>query len=379
MAIETINRLQEEIDYKIADIKSDAMSMSIGELVSLYQGKELIIQPEFQRLYRWNIEQKSRLIESILLGIPLPAIFVFQNDDSGVWQVIDGLQRLSTIFEFMGILEGYEPLQLVGTEYLPSLEGKVWSEDFATDKNQAFTMAQRMFVKRARIDVKIILRQSDKNAQYEIFQRLNTGGTALTEAEIRNAILLMENPEFHTWLTELSEVESFKELVTQVISDAEQLQQYDKELVIRLLIFKNKEAESLKKIRSFKDFINIESVKIAQTQAIDYKKEKNEFVILFDTLQAALADDAFRRFNVKKNKFEGRFAVYAYEIITMGLLPHLNQLQKYSAQEVKQMIIQMWKQADSEIYELRAGKNLNMRIYNTIVFGRNYFDNIFKD
>nr|WP_230944622.1 DUF262 domain-containing protein [Burkholderia stagnalis] len=75
--------------------------MSIGEILNLYKDKELDIHPEFQRVFRWGIQQKSRLIESLLLGIPLPSLYVSTND-LGVWEVIDGVQRLSTIFEFMG-------------------------------------------------------------------------------------------------------------------------------------------------------------------------------------------------------------------------------------------------------------------------------------
>jgi len=95
--------LQQEIDARRAEIRSDNYGMSIGELMSLYKDEELDIHPEFQRFYRWSVGQKSRLIESLLLGIPIPQIFVSQRAD-GVWDVVDGLQRLSTIFEFAGIL-----------------------------------------------------------------------------------------------------------------------------------------------------------------------------------------------------------------------------------------------------------------------------------
>jgi uncharacterized protein with ParB-like and HNH nuclease domain len=77
--------------------------MSIGEIINLYKEKEVVIDPDFQRIFRWDIIQKSRLIESILVGIPLPSIFIQQRDD-GVWDIIDGLQRLSTILEFTGEL-----------------------------------------------------------------------------------------------------------------------------------------------------------------------------------------------------------------------------------------------------------------------------------
>lgn len=143
--------LQEEIDLKSKTIKSDGYPMSIGELASMYKEGEIDIHPDFQRLYRWNDEQKTKLIESILLGIPIPSIFVAQRDD-GVWDVIDGLQRLSTIFQFMGILRDennnlYQPLRLQGTEYLPSLVNKVWESE---NEDESLTMTQRLIIKRAR-------------------------------------------------------------------------------------------------------------------------------------------------------------------------------------------------------------------------------------
>jgi uncharacterized protein with ParB-like and HNH nuclease domain len=96
--------LNEEIAAGSRQLKTDGYPMSIGELVNLYKDGELDLHPDFQRFFRWDDTQKSRLIESVLLGIPLPSVFVFQRKD-GVWDVIDGVQRLSTIFQFLGILK----------------------------------------------------------------------------------------------------------------------------------------------------------------------------------------------------------------------------------------------------------------------------------
>ena len=96
--------LQEEIDKISQEIRTDGYSMSIGEWMSLYQSNEIDINPDFQRFFRWSEHQKSTFIESILLGIPIPPIFVSQRDD-GVWDVVDGVQRLSTIYEFTGLLK----------------------------------------------------------------------------------------------------------------------------------------------------------------------------------------------------------------------------------------------------------------------------------
>src|SRR5437867_5035246 len=118
--------LQDEIANQSVQIKTDSYQMSIGELLNLYRDRELDVHPEFQRVFRWSDTQKTRLIESILLGIPIPPIFVAQRTD-GVWDVVDGVQRLSTIFQFVGELkdensQAVAPLVLEKTKFLPSLE-----------------------------------------------------------------------------------------------------------------------------------------------------------------------------------------------------------------------------------------------------------------
>ena len=123
--------LQKEINERSSKIFRDSYQMSIGELINIYKDEEMDIHPEFQRVFRWSEFQKTRLIESIMLNIPIPSIFVSQNVE-GIWDVIDGVQRLSTIFQFVGIFkddEGklYEPLILQKTDYLPSFEGMMWT------------------------------------------------------------------------------------------------------------------------------------------------------------------------------------------------------------------------------------------------------------
>ena len=157
--------LQEEIDKTRAEIRSDGYAISVGEWISIYDKGELDIHPEFQRFFRWSLRQKSRLIESLLLGIPIPQIFVAQRPD-GIWDVVDGLQRLSTIFEFAGILldekgKKLPPLTLEATTYLPSLVNRSWEN--ARHPNQSLTTAQRLLIKRAKISVSIILKARREN------------------------------------------------------------------------------------------------------------------------------------------------------------------------------------------------------------------------
>lgn len=145
-----------QIQDRAKEIHTDAYPMSIGELMSIYRDGELDIHPEFQRFFRWSPLQKSKFIESLLLGIPIPSIFVSQRED-GVWDVVDGVQRLSTIFEFTGVLRDKNGSQvpsstLVATEYLPGLQGRVWEDD--NRPGLSFPNALRLELKRRKLDLK---------------------------------------------------------------------------------------------------------------------------------------------------------------------------------------------------------------------------------
>ncbi|WP_279500473.1 DUF262 domain-containing protein [Aeromonas veronii] len=193
----TNNKLEQQIQEGRRTIASDGYPMSIGELTNLYKESELIIRPEFQRFYRWSHIQKSRLVESLLLGIPLPSIFVAQTEN-GKWELIDGLQRVSTILELQGELldehgRKLPALVLAGTKYLNELEGKSW---VSSEPDSSFSDAIKLDVKRSKIDVKIIKRESTSRTKFDLFQRLNSYGSTLTAQEIRSAMLVAVSPDF---------------------------------------------------------------------------------------------------------------------------------------------------------------------------------------
>jgi hypothetical protein len=167
--------LQEEIDKTRREIKTDSYSMSVGELISLYEEGDLEINQN-SLTFKWSNQRKSAFIESILMGIPISAILVNQRHD-GIWEVIDGLQRLSAIYEFLGILKienshQYESFTMLqDTIYLPSLNGKKWNDE--NDPENSLTPTQRLLIKRAKIAVNIILADNEKMI-YELFRRLNS-------------------------------------------------------------------------------------------------------------------------------------------------------------------------------------------------------------
>lgn len=311
--------LKKEIEIARADIRTDDYSMSIGEWVNLYENNEIDLHPEFQRFFRWTPFQKSRLIESILLGIPIPPIYVSQRED-GIWDVVDGLQRLSTIFEFVGILmdehgEKLPPLTLERTKYLPSLEGKKWIDESAP--KQALDLDLRLYIKRSKISVSIILRESAEIAKYELFQRLNTGGTALSDQEVRNCILVMTEKEFYAWIRTLADYDDFRNSVD--LTDRSLEEQYDVELVVRFLVLLALDEGELNKIGEVGEFLTDRIVELASDKNFDRAREEDRFKKTFNYIARTASSDTFRRYDVSKKRHLGGFLLSAYETIALGL------------------------------------------------------------
>lgn len=156
---------KEELQTLRAHIRTDSYEMSIWEWISLYEHNEMVLVPEFRRskAYHWSNEQKTRFIEFILLGIPISPILVSQRSD-GVWNVIDGLQRLATIYQFVGILkdeEGklIEPLVLDKGPYISLLQRKQW--DITNSSANSLSATERFYIKRTKMAANIIFENDD--------------------------------------------------------------------------------------------------------------------------------------------------------------------------------------------------------------------------
>jgi len=363
--------LQEEIDKARNEIRTDGYSISIGEWISLYEKKELDVHPEFQRFFRWTPRQKSRLIESILLGIPIPQIFVAQRQD-GVWDVVDGLQRLSTIYQFLGILQDeagqlLTPLTLEGTTYLPSLTGKRWDDPGHPD--QSFTPAQRLLIKRAKIDVSIILKESDEAAKYELFQRLNTGGSMLSDQEVRNSILVWRNPDMYKWMKALSQDQSFVECVS--LSERAVDEQYDMELVLRFIVFRTVPTTGLVNLGDLGDFLTEKADELARNKAFDYAGEEAAFRETFALLKTALGDDSFRRYDATRQRFMGSFSVSAFEAVALGVGYNYKLLRGKGA-DIPDRVKSIWIDPDF-VNNSGSGVRASSRVPKIVPYGRNKF------
>lgn len=311
--------LAKQIAAARRQVVSDGYEMSVGELVSLYKNDELVISPDFQRLFRWGESQKTRFVESLLLGIPIPPIFVFQRDN-GVWELVDGLQRVSTILEFFGELKdadgrAVEPLELSGTTLLPALASKRWEPRTDGDPD-AFDVSQQLTIKRARLRVEILKKESDEDAKFELFQRLNTGGSPLSEQEVRNCVLVMVNRPFFEWLTARSIDEDF--VKTTPLTDIAKSQGKALELVLRFISYRRVPYEPGLDLNEYLDSAARRLSKMDPSFRIE---EEDVFRQTFGLLRECYGSDVFKRWSGTRHS--GAFLISGYEAIAHGVASNL--------------------------------------------------------
>jgi uncharacterized protein with ParB-like and HNH nuclease domain len=365
--------LQKEIESTRKDIYTTSYSMSVGELMSLYESGEIELHPEFQRFFRWDLNQKSRFIESILLGIPIPPIFVSQRKD-GKWDIIDGMQRLSTIFQLAGILKDeagkqVKPEPLIGARYLSSLGGKIWSNWENNHKStDVLSPAQKLLIRRAKIDVNIILMESDPETKYELFQRINTGGSHLSAQEIRNCILAMIDLDYYRWLRDLARHESFME--TTSLTDKAIEEQYDLELALRFVILRRISINEIKNLRDVGEFLTDKMAAAAKTTK-NRKVEERAFKKTFDIL-ACLDSSPFRRYDIGKSRFLGGFLISAFEVVSLGIGYNIQNYTEDRSSERMNNIKKLWKDSNFKSSS-GAGIAASQRLPRTLPLGRKFF------
>ena len=337
-----MRNLAEEVRIHSKEVHTTEMKMSIGEIINLYKDEEIIIRPQFQRLFRWDIEQKSRLIESILIGIPIPPIFVQQRKD-GVWEIVDGLQRVSTILEFVGVLKDKQPKALVKTKFLPSLDGIFFKEfeNIEDSKDNHFSKEIQLVFKRVPLGVEIIKRESDPTTKYELFDRLNSGGSSLTEQEIRNAIFLIEKPFAIELLHKLAENDNFTNSVA--LSDKDITNAYNEEIVLRFLAYTEVPHKFIKYGNSVKDFLDNylrENIKEENLYLLE-----NKFKKFFYFMNKHFQENSFRTY--RNGKYIQGFKISKFEAIVIGLkdlIDNLDNKENEIIEKIKLLENQEWYQ-----------------------------------
>lgn len=353
---------KEQLDLKITEqsnlLRTDRLDVSFGELLSMYENGEIIISPEFQRYFRWTDEQKTRFIESLLLGIPIPPIFVATNND-GIWELVDGLQRLSTFFSFVGVLKAqgdkkYEnKWALMDGDRIDCMEGFTYD-----DLPQKFRFA----LKRSVCRVEILNWNSSYDMRYELFNRLNTGGTPLTNQEIRNCIFRDISPFFNDFLKDLKRNPDFIKALALSNEQIDCL--YDEELILRFmsLYYRGnhiKTSISLHMTNFMKDAI--------EKNDFDYDGFRKIFDGVFNIL-APVGDDIYRQKNANK------FATSLYDVITIGIAKNIDKYKRMNPKDIHDFILSKVHTDENFLKcSRRGGNNQKARIVNRIKVAESLF------
>lgn len=305
------------------EIRTTAVDFSFGELLNLHNDNEIVIRPEYQRLFRWSTEQRSRLIESIILGLPIPPIFLIEGED-GVLELIDGLQRTSSVLQFLDNESIGEPeLVLTGCDIVPELNGSSFKK---------LPLAIRMKVKRAPIRATIINKSGDAFVKYEMFKRLNTGGSMLSAQEIRNcSSRMVEGGKiFYDAIQEMAQYQSFSKAISRLPDNFKE-RRADEELVIRFFAVTTYKENYKGNIEEWLDSF-MEDVLFKKID-FNIKKQRSNFEKVFDLIFEKAEDKAFTRFNDDGQPI-GRLAPAYYEAAVSAFTNKYNTIKKMTPNNV---------------------------------------------
>lgn len=179
-----LSKAMAEIRDERRSVGFDSYDITVKQLVDMVAEKQINISPDYQRKFVWDQTRQSQLIESIFLGIPIPSLFMATNEDS-TWEVIDGLQRLTTLINYVHPKLDSEHksnnsvLKLKGLEKIVSINGTTF-EDLPSNIKLNFLTRP--------IRITVLNDRSDYQVRFDLFERLNTGGITLHEQEIRNCV-----------------------------------------------------------------------------------------------------------------------------------------------------------------------------------------------
>ena len=233
--------LEERYKAQMRQIITQKIELPVSTLLGMIKD-QINLSPEFQRRGRWDAVRQSRFVESLIMNVPIPPVFLGE-DEYGKYVVLDGRQRLTAIAEFLK--NSYKLRKL-----------KVWSDFNNLNFNDLVKRDFDKYLLRRFIPAVIILRESSSEVKYDVFDRLNTGGVEANEMEIRNAIY---RGNFTDLIVELSEMPEFRKLwsipTDKVLIESNPTYQKmdDLEIVLRFFALYEHEKMDMK----FKDYLSV--------------------------------------------------------------------------------------------------------------------------
>lgn len=332
--------LEKVITKKRNSLKTDRLDMSFGELMNMHDDGDLFITPEYQRVFRWSDFQQTRFIESVLLGIPIPPIFVAE-DAKGRWEVVDGLQRISTIFSFFGLLTS-----------MPEKNNSILSEGEMVKELEGTTIENlpiklKTTIKRAVCRVEIVRWDSNEDIRYELFNRLNTGASPLSDQEIRNCIFRSYPIDLNQVLRDIAKIPDYEELINPSSRKKEEM--FLEELVLRYFAFKHLDGEFKTTVPQFlTEFMR--SVSNEQLK-LNLTVEKDDFILFINFLQNRFGKEVFRP--------KGNFALHIFDSLAYAI-PKAFKTIKGNEDKIEKAIITL--KSDSAYNSIGTSTFSNSRI-----------------
>ena len=234
-----------QLDQQRRKVDFDTYDVIVQQLITMVESGAIDVSPAYQRQFRWDKIKRSNLVESVLLGVPIPSLFMAANKD-GTWELVDGVQRLSTLVQFAGTQEArtklnlHEPLALVELEKLSEFSGMTFAD---------LPESLKLQFRHRPIKVVTLSDKSDLVVRFDLFERLNTGGVSLTNQEIRACIY---RGDFSAFLERMAGTPDFLKIVK--LTQAQNRDGTREECVLRFFAFLYRYQ---KFVHSVVDFLNV--------------------------------------------------------------------------------------------------------------------------
>ena len=368
--------LVKTVEAERRHVVTDTYTPTWNELLSNYKSGQVKIDPDYQRGFRWTAEQQTEYIESLLLNIPTPPLFMSELQD-GTFELIDGLQRFSTIIRFFAadVFDSEEVLKIAASQLNPGDDNRITDLTTLTDAPilgdlkglTALTMPGLLVrtVRFARIDAILLKRESSEVARFNVFMRLNRSGSRLSDQEIRNCSARLTNSDFANWLKAVASRDEVR-LAMRLPVNLEQ-EMGVAENVLRLLAFSLSQP-STNRIDEFLDqFMYEASVGVIPVTAVILKKIEQTFELIYACCPKG---EAFRF--LKGDRFSGGFSTNLFDIVACGVFKNISALRKKGPNYLRSCIEQMHYCEETEEL-VGAGSNTRRKMLGRVAFGKMWF------
>ncbi len=349
-------------------VRTQPADPDIRGLHQRHKDGDLVLQPEFQRKYVWDATKASRLVESVLLDVPIPVIYLAE-EDNGTDYVIDGQQRLTALFSF---IDGRHPdgtvFSLRNMEVFTELQGLTYANLPSEYQHK---------LKRYPLRTVTILRDSDPDVKYRIFERLNTGSVPLNDMELRNCVY---RGPYMDLLRQLAADDVFRRILG-LSGSVKRMK--DVELVLRFASFHH--ATYLRYDQPMKRFFNADMARYRNITDHDAQQLRTTFHRASLAVQTVFGTNAFRRYHAGHDKnpagqWEPRWFNASLFDVQMGVLAEhdLNQVTR-AADRIREAVVDLMVNNSRFIDAITMGSSDRTRVRDRFDIMRRTVDEVLAD